>query len=413
MHPRPLLCLLIAVIALTVPPAATAQIESGPRRTPAFYIWSKPIPRLPGRLLRHEPLEPALRFPGAERNERILYVSTDGVGGRRPTTVSGAVFIPPGPSPPGGWPVIAWAHGTVGMADICAPTLQGRSLRDVEYLSRWLAAGFAIVATDYQGLGTSGPHPYMNARAEAYSVLDGLRAAHAGFPQLSGRTVLLGQSQGGQAAFAAAVYAKTYAPELDIRGTIATGTPYMIPGAGRPAALGGEDRFAGGPDATLYYRFYLFMMARTAQPGLDPAQALTPQGLELLRQAEGVCNNRLEADIRAVGANRLTAFRGDSLDRALSPVALRMAYPDLKAKGPVFLGIGEKDEEVSTVQQLRLATDACAAGTIVEAHLYAGASHGQAVNGSLAQSLPFARKVISGGEITPVCAPSAEPAAAP
>ena len=50
--------------------------------------------------------------------KRILYTSTDGVDGASPVIVSGAFFAPKGTPPAGGWPIVAWAHGTVGMADI-------------------------------------------------------------------------------------------------------------------------------------------------------------------------------------------------------------------------------------------------------------------------------------------------------
>ncbi|MBA5745491.1 alpha/beta hydrolase, partial [Escherichia coli] len=69
------------------------------------------------------------------RQLRILYASTDGVGGHTPIAVSGALFVPRGTPPAGGWPLVAWAHGTFGMADICAPSWFGRSYRDVRYLN--------------------------------------------------------------------------------------------------------------------------------------------------------------------------------------------------------------------------------------------------------------------------------------
>ena len=71
---------------------------------------------------------------------------------------------------------MAWAHGTTGIADVCAPSWRGNSERDKEYLDAWLKSGFAVVATDYQGLGTPGVHPYLLWRPEGYSVLDSVRA---------------------------------------------------------------------------------------------------------------------------------------------------------------------------------------------------------------------------------------------
>ena len=63
------------------------------------------------------------------------------------------------PSPAGAWPIVAWTHGTVGVADVCAQSYTQRSDRDKAYLGTLLAQGYALVATDYQGLGTPSPHP--------------------------------------------------------------------------------------------------------------------------------------------------------------------------------------------------------------------------------------------------------------
>ncbi len=71
------------------------------------------------------------------------------------------VFVPQGTPPEGGWPVLSWAHGTVGLGDACAPSRNPRSQRDANYLGHWLSQGYAVVATDYIGLGTPGVHPYL------------------------------------------------------------------------------------------------------------------------------------------------------------------------------------------------------------------------------------------------------------
>lgn len=201
--------------------------SQGDGRVSAFYRWTGPVPGKPGQLLNTEPLPNELGLSQAGIQKRILYTSTDGVDDTSPTIVSGAVFIPKGTPPAGGWPVVAWAHGTVGMADICAPSWAGRSYRDIVYLNRWLSEGFAIDATDYQGLGTLGPHPYLKTRPAAYSVLDSIRAVLGGDFGVSNNVILVGQSQGGGAAFATAAFAPHYAPELNIRGTVATGVPYL------------------------------------------------------------------------------------------------------------------------------------------------------------------------------------------
>ena len=40
-----------------------------------------------------------------------------------PVLATGVVLVPSGEPPAGGWPVIAWAHGTAGVARVCAPSL--------------------------------------------------------------------------------------------------------------------------------------------------------------------------------------------------------------------------------------------------------------------------------------------------
>src|SRR5690606_26038080 len=218
-------CLALAVTQVV----AAARVPEpnpyfGDGRVSAFYAWDGVIPAEPGLLLRKEVLDTSAGLASADRQFRILYSTTDGVTGKAPVTVSGALFVPSGKAPEGGWPVVAWGHGTLGIADICAPSWQGRSYRDVRYLNAWLDAGFAVVASDYQGTGVPGPNPQSNNRANAHSILDRVRAAQHALPgEISNKVLLVGQSQGGSAVVVAAGYAPEYAPDLDVRGTIGTG----------------------------------------------------------------------------------------------------------------------------------------------------------------------------------------------
>ena len=202
---------LVAIVTGTVTAGAVELLGDG--GVPAFYAWTGAITGKPGKLLRTEPLPAANALANAASNVRILYSSTDGLSGRGRVVVSGALFLPKGEAPKGGWPLLAWAHGTVGVADVCAPSFAGRSPRDVTYLNFWLSQGYAIVASDYQGLGVAGPHPYLATRPAAYSVLDSIRAVQHGDYPVSKKVVLIGQSQGGGAAFATAGYARSYAPD--------------------------------------------------------------------------------------------------------------------------------------------------------------------------------------------------------
>ena len=145
--------------AARVPAPDPSQGDGG---VSSFYTWNDgDIPSTPGQMLRTEPLDPALGLAMAGEQLRILYTSTDGIDGKTPVVVSG---YPKGTPPAGGWPLVAWAHAT-GIADTCAPSWIPRSERDAHYLNAWLQQGYAIVATDYQGLGSrAAPDPWLSGR---------------------------------------------------------------------------------------------------------------------------------------------------------------------------------------------------------------------------------------------------------
>jgi acetyl esterase/lipase len=377
--------------------AGTEPNRFGDGGVPAFYQWTGPVPE-PGTPLRSEALPANLVLSNASRAERILYASTDGLDGRSRIAVSGALFWPKGDPPPGGWPIVAWAHGTVGTADRCAPSFAGRSDRDVRYLNAWLSAGFAVVATDYQGLGTPGGHPYLAAKPEAYGVLDSVRAVK-GRDQIGDAVLIVGQSQGAGAAFATAAFAPSYAPDVKLRGTVATGLPYFSHGTLAALARGRD------PDAvtpTLVYTLLLLQLAEQTQPGFDPSEYLTERGRAVYDMARTACFGGMADAIMAGQLSSRAALAKDPwpvLD-ALFPL---LAYPSLHLSQPLLVGTGEADRDVPPAMQAALVRDACAAGARIVWRRYPGLDHSATVNASLADSLPFARSVLAGQEVASNC----------
>lgn len=372
----------------------------GDGRVSAFYTWQEVIPDTPGKLLRSEPLDATLSLPSAASQQRILYSSLSGIDGSTPIAVSGALFIPKGTAPEGGWPVLSWGHGTVGVADICAPSWAGRSYRDVQFLDRWLREGFAIVATDYQGLGVPGGHPLLNNRAAAYGILDAARAVVKSVPGLANKVLIVGQSQGGAGAFAAGAYAATYAPDLGVKGSIGTGVIYTV-GA---KSVGNQDKTK--VDAALTYGFYTLLAAQQYDPSIDPKDHYTDKALPLFEQARTSCLASLTSDVLALGLTPAQA-RKDNDGAKLKPWSAQVSYPTLKLAQPIFIGTGAEDKTPAAQTQLQLMKDACKAGSVVEGHLYKGLGHSETVNASLKDSIPFAKKVIAGQTITPICEPTA------
>ena len=222
------LALVLSLLLLASLPAAAdaATVRKGPSGT-AFYTPPSPLPgKGHGGLIWARKLTGTAALKGGAGNRLVLYRST-GVTGKA-IAVSGTVSVPKGRAPKGGWPVITWGHGTTGIADKCAPSRDSGSnpahgLISYAYplLQRWLKAGYAVVRTDYEGLGTPGDHPYLIGRSEGRSMLDMVRAARKLDKRLGRRVVIAGHSQGGQSALFAAALAPKWTPELKVRGTLA------------------------------------------------------------------------------------------------------------------------------------------------------------------------------------------------
>jgi pimeloyl-ACP methyl ester carboxylesterase len=201
-------------------------VRKGPGGT-AFYKPPSPLPgHGHGGLIWARKLTGTAALHGGSGNRLVLYRST-GIKGKA-VAESGTVTVPKGRAPKGGWPVITWGHGTTGIADACAPSRDSASNpahAGISYayplFQRWLKAGYAVVRTDYEGLGTPGDHPYLIGRSEGYSMLDAVRAARKLDKRLGRRVIIAGHSQGGQAALWAASLAGKWTPELKVRGTVA------------------------------------------------------------------------------------------------------------------------------------------------------------------------------------------------
>src|ERR1700722_1939939 len=186
-------------------------------QTPFYQALAEEIAGPPGTLIRSEPM---LFAPAGALAYRVLYRST-GLNGE-PIAVSGVIVIPPGPPPPGGRPIVAWAHPTSGVVPHCAPSLAIFVFQQMAGSRPLVERGAIIAATDYPGLGTPGPHPYLVGVSEGRAVLDSVRVARL-FPSAgaTNRFAVWGHSQGGQAVLYAGALAKSYAPELDLVGVAA------------------------------------------------------------------------------------------------------------------------------------------------------------------------------------------------
>lgn len=178
-----------------------------------------------GQVLRSEPMNLNLSNGTALR---ILYRTQKGNG--TVTFSSGMLFIPNNNNAGLPRPVVAWAHGTVGMGDQCAPSRTVNPLSAIDWVNEMLAKGWVVTATDYAGLGTPGTENYLIGSDEAHDVLNSVRAArNISQAQAGNRFAVWGHSQGGNSALFTASYAASYAPELDLVGTVASAPAAELP----------------------------------------------------------------------------------------------------------------------------------------------------------------------------------------
>jgi hypothetical protein len=156
---------LVVLCMLAAADAANAQT--------AFYrAPPSEVAGAPGTLVRQEVIDGA---PLGATTYRVLYRST-GLD-NKPILVSGVVIVPPGDPPPGGRPIVAWAHPTSGIVPRCAPSLAIFLFQQIQGLRSFVRDGYVVAATDYPGLGTAGPHPYLVGTSEARAVIDSVRVA--------------------------------------------------------------------------------------------------------------------------------------------------------------------------------------------------------------------------------------------
>lgn len=331
----------------------------------AFYVAPEGKPAAAGDLIWASALPDP---PAGTKGYRILYGSKTVAGA--PTAVSGLLYVPdPRPASDGPLPILALAHGTTGLADRCAPSrtvLEGRR-PEVSFLPPEVLSTHVVVATDYEGLGTPGVHPYLVGLSEGRSVLDSIRAAQR-FPDAGASaaspSVVYGHSQGGGAALVSAEIAPTYAPDTNIKGVA----------AGAPAA---ELKLIASSLGKSPFFGFLFMTAagfRASYPDVDLSAVFTPAGLDGVTAAGEQCGSETIAAF--AGKDAATFVSSDP--SKLEPFAsiLEENSPGARPSPvPVFLYHGESDNLVPATLSKIVLDRYCRNGTTVSRKTYPGKGH--------------------------------------
>jgi pimeloyl-ACP methyl ester carboxylesterase len=305
--------------------------------------------------------------------------------------VSGSLTLPRGRAPRGGWPVVTYAHGTAGVADACAPTRGYDAKLLVSYayplLRRFLNAGFAVVRTDYEGLGTPGVHPFLIGRSEGRGVLDAVRAARQLEPRLSRRYVIAGHSQGGHAALFAAATARRWVPDLRLRGTVALAPASHL---GEQFGLTRSLSNAGGGLGS--FVALGLRAADTVAPQLYLPELLTDRARALYPQTLSRCHDTLQAPDSFGGLPLNEILRGDAnLDPLLSLISAQDPE-ELDIGSRVRILQGQSDTTVFASFTSQLVRDYQARGTKVAYTLYDGVTHAGVVEAGGADATTWIKR---------------------
>ncbi len=385
--------------AIWAPVAARASAHG----VPAFYTPPDPLPSgAPGTLVRAERVTDVPDVPSDATVWRVLYRSRSIYGAD--IAVSGYVVVPAGRAPPGGFPVIAWAHGTTGVADVCAPSLfnslEGQGPYLMPDIALYLRDHDIIAATDYQGLGTPGIHPYLLGESEGRGVLDAARAArHLPGVHASRTVVIYGHSQGGQAALFAGELAPSYAPDLRVVGVVAaapaTNLALIVSVADTPE----------GQSVLLFELPALYSWARTYRD-LPLSDIFTPSGATLAASlVDTGCQTHL---VDAVKRAHITTANLYQPDVDTNPDVLahgRLNDPGRRrTDAPLLVVQGTADSTVPpALTDLFVTTTACPLADRIDYVHVTGATHDEVVFQGVPVIIPWIEARLGGRPAPTTC----------
>ncbi|WP_246398350.1 lipase family protein [Mycobacterium vicinigordonae] len=363
---------------------ATPTAHADESQYQEFYTPPDPLPAgVPGDVIRSEPsrlvLEPSGQLGALmAAGTRLMYRSTDTRG--NPVAVTGTYLEPENPWPGNGpRPLIAFGTLPYGLGEQCAPSRLfnqgihasvGNSGFDLmfnfeeTFIATMVARGFAIVVTDYEGLGVPGKiQPFMNRVSQGHVLIDAARAAMR-LPGTSlnhqGPVAFWGYSQGGEASASAAELAPSYAPDLDVVGAWA-GAP--------PADLSQIMPFADGSMLVGSLGYLLNGVAAAYPEVAGPLMGtLTERGVELVQRTQVMC---LVETIASFGFRHIAPYFNTDLGELMGSSPLKeilaaQRLGTLKPTAPVFIDSNRYDPFVPWAGAKQLGLDWCAKGADVE-----------------------------------------------
>jgi len=377
--------------------SSTTGTIPAPTGLPEFYSVPDPLPAgQPGDVIKTELLTSS-KLHGTLT--RVMYHSRSIQDADIPVT--GLIAVPTTPPPAGGYPVISWAHGTTGIADTCAPSLAPDDYADLA--NNLLDAGYVVVGTDYEGLGTPGRHPYIVGDSEARGTLDIIRAARK-LPDThaSDRYLVWGHSQGGHAAMFALHIADTWAPELHLVGVVAGAPPSQL--SLIYAAL-----------QTSPFKHYLLMAAAGFNAAYGDAAAplaevLTPKGIEALANVDHGCSGDIATATADIPTSEVT-----KADPSTVPTWAKLLNDNdpgkftAPAKEPLLVIQGGNDEQIPVAATALMFDQLCKIKQVEQRWIYPGQTHAGVIAPSFGDMLRWINDRFAGVPAPDATAPTGQP----
>jgi alpha-beta hydrolase superfamily lysophospholipase len=355
----------LALLASLAVAGVSIALNRGAPVVDAFYAAPSQIPAEPGTLLRAEPMARAL--PPNAQAWRILYTTTRVDGS---ATVGSGIVVAPANLPDEPQPVIAWAHGTTGVEQTCAPSV----LRDpfkagaTPALDQVVANGWVMVAADYIGLGTEGPHAYLIGAEGGRAVLDAVRAARQ-LPglTLSEQTVVWGHSQGGGVALWTGILAPSYAPDANVIGVAA-----LAPASDLLGLVSNLDVVPGGA----IFVSYIIAGYSATYPDVRFDDYIRPTARILVREMASRCLSE-PAALTSVIESLVIDGSVWATNPQLGALGARLSEntPTAEISVPLLIGQGLADPLVLPTVQAAYVEARCAAGGMVDYRTYEGFEH--------------------------------------
>jgi alpha-beta hydrolase superfamily lysophospholipase len=339
--------------------AERAAVDALPRT--AFFATDAAVARgKPGTLIRSEEFA-GYDLPADVRATRILYRSRSELD--HEVVASAVVIVPTRAAPPGGWPVLIWAHGVTGVAQKCAPSLSKSLGPGTQTLIKeGVARGFAVVAVDYSGLGAGSQHEYLWKMANAKDIIFAAPAARTAQPQLASSWVAMGYSEGGQAAWGVAeamatLHDPSYRGAVALAPTIDTET--LLPRV-------------GGIPGQSFYPVYAAFGIKAVYPNFDTHSILLPAAVRAYPRLTG-------QECRLVGS---VLFEPVKLPAVLdarwtaAPLVQRLITENLVGKkpiaGPMLVAGADGDDTIPAQLLASRVKELCATGAAVDYQVYPG-----------------------------------------